>query len=58
MIDELSVLLEKFPGAANRMRCFMHILNLVAKSILKQFNLPKAKTGKALSAAMEVIPGT
>ena len=55
MIDELSVLLEKFPGAANQTRCFTHILNLVAKSILKQFDLPKAKAGEALSAAMEAL---
>ena len=31
--------------------------NLVAKSILKQFNLPKAKAGEALSTAMEVLSG-
>ena len=55
MIDELSVLLEEFPGAANRTRCFTHVLNLVAKSILKQFDLPKAKAGEALSAAMEAL---
>ena len=55
MIDELSVLLEEFPGAANRTRCFTHILNLVAKSILKQFDLPKAKAGEALSTAMEAL---
>jgi len=55
MIDKLSVLLEEFPGAANRTRYFTHILNLVAKSSLKQFDLPKAKAGKALSAAMEAL---
>ncbi|KAF8811403.1 hypothetical protein BYT27DRAFT_7089557, partial [Phlegmacium glaucopus] len=37
------------------MRCFTHILNLVAKSILKQFDLPKAKAGEALSAAVEAL---
>jgi hypothetical protein len=55
MIDELSVLLEEFPGAANRTRCFTHILNLVAKSILKQFDLPKAKAGETLTAAMKAL---
>ena len=55
MIDELSGLLESFPGAANRTWCFTHILNLVAKSILKQFDLPKAKASEALSAAMEAL---
>ena len=29
----------------------MHILNLVAKSILKQFDLPKAKADEVLDAA-------
>jgi hypothetical protein len=43
MIDHLSVLLDKFPGAANRTRCFTHILNLVAKCIMKQFDIPKKK---------------
>ena len=51
MTDELSVLLEEFPGSANRTRCFTHILNLVAKSILKQFDVPKKKAGEALDAA-------
>jgi len=43
MIDELELLLEDFPGAANRARCFTHILNLVVKSIMKQFDLPQVK---------------
>jgi hypothetical protein len=34
MIEHLSTLVENFPGAANQTRCFTHILNLVAKSIL------------------------
>ena len=55
MIDELAVLLEDFPGAPNRTRCFTHILNLVAKSVLKQFDLPKAKAGEALTAAAQAL---
>ena len=43
MIDELELLLEDFPGTANRARCFTHILNLVVKSIMKQFDLPQVK---------------
>ena len=46
MTDELSVLLEEFPGSVNRTHCFTHILNLVAKSILKQFDVPKTKAGE------------
>jgi hypothetical protein len=55
MVDELESLLESFPGAANRTRCFTHILNLVAKSILRQFDVPKAKAGEALDAAASAL---
>lgn len=41
MIDHLATLVENFPGAANQTRCFTHILNLVAKSVLHQFDMPK-----------------
>ena len=43
MIESLADLLPDFPGAANRTRCFTHILNLVAKCIMKQFDSPKSK---------------
>jgi TATA-binding protein-associated factor Taf7 len=43
MIQELANLIDDFPGPANQTRCFLHILNLVVKSILQQFDLPKAK---------------
>ena len=55
MIDKLGVMLEDFPGAPNRTRCFTHILNLVAKSVMKQFDLPKAKAGQALTAAAQAL---
>jgi len=55
MIDELAKLLEEFPGAANCTHCFTHILNLVAKSIMKQFNLLKAKAGEVLDAAVQAL---
>ncbi|KAF8219771.1 hypothetical protein L208DRAFT_1337857 [Tricholoma matsutake] len=43
MIEELTNLLDNFPGPANQTRCFLHILNLVVKSIIQQFDLPKSK---------------
>jgi hypothetical protein len=46
MIDKLSDLVTEFPGAANHTRCFLHVLNLVVKSIIKQFDLPKKQKGK------------
>jgi hypothetical protein len=47
MIEELANLLDNFPGAANQTRCFTHILNLVVKSILAQFELPKSQANIA-----------
>ncbi len=41
MIDILADLVVAFPGAANRTRCFTHILNLVVKMMLHQFDVPK-----------------
>jgi hypothetical protein len=41
----MATLLQTFPGAANRTRCFTHILNLVAKCTMKQFDAPKKKKG-------------
>ena len=39
MIDELENRLMDFPGVSNRARCFTHILNLVVKSIMHQFDV-------------------
>ena len=46
MVKTLEVLIDDFPGAANQTSCFLHILNLVVKSILKQFDLLKSKEKK------------
>ena len=57
MIEELANLLDNFPGAANQMHCFTHILNLVVKSILTQFELLKDKANipdKILNMAEEL----
>src|SRR6266481_4755245 len=51
MIDELLNLLPNFPGAPNRCCCFLHIVNLVAKSVLKQFNVPDDRANAALNQA-------
>ena len=40
MITHLAKIVEGFPGSANRTRCFAHILNLVAKCIMRQFDRP------------------
>ena len=51
MIEHLAILIDSFPSAANQTQCFTHILNLIAKSILCQFEAPKAKGGKVLDDA-------
>ncbi|KAF8812016.1 hypothetical protein BYT27DRAFT_7070339, partial [Phlegmacium glaucopus] len=51
MIEHLAVLIHMFPGAANHTQCFAHILNLVAKSVPRQFEAPKAKGEKAMDDA-------
>jgi len=55
MIEELADLLRDFPGEANWTRCFTHILNLVAKSIIKQFDVPKAHADKVLDDAAKEL---
>jgi len=56
MIAKLANLLDDFPGPANQMQCFTHILNLVVKSIIRQFDLPKSKGDKILDdAAKELL---
>jgi len=54
MIEELASLIDNFPGAANHMCCFLHIINLVAKSVLRQFEL-KAKVDNSLSEAARAL---
>jgi hypothetical protein len=55
MIDELATSLNDFSRPANRTRCFTHILNLVVKSILQQFDVPKVKRHEIVDAATEEL---
>ena len=43
MIQYLGNTLDEFHGPANQARCFVHTVNLIAKSILKPFETCKAK---------------
>ena len=45
MFDQLELLIDNFPGPANQTRCFLHILSIMAKSIIKQFDILKTKNG-------------
>jgi hypothetical protein len=44
MIEKLERRLEDFPGASNRARCFTHILNLVVKTIMHQFDVSSTRS--------------
>lgn len=55
MIEHLATLIKTFPGAANQTHCFTHILNLVAKSVLRQFEAPKSKGRDVLDDAVRKL---
>jgi hypothetical protein len=41
MIEALSNIIPAFAGPASQTRCFLHIVNLIAKSLLRQFDAMK-----------------
>src|SRR6266481_3801997 len=55
MVEELAMRVTEFPGQANHTCCFAHIINLVAKSLLKQFDLPENKAESAVSSTQEEL---
>ena len=57
MIDKLVNLLPSFPGKPNQTCCFLHIINLMAKSIIRQFDITKGKADNSenLNDALYVL---
>lgn len=55
MISELGEILDEFPGASNQTRCFAHTINISAKAVLKQFDIPKKVDGKVLDEAARAL---
>lgn len=51
MINKLSDLIPSYPGDASRARCFNHVIALVAKSVVRQFDVPKGQAGAVLDEA-------
>ena len=41
MIDRLSVLAPEFAGKAAHTQCFLHIMNLISKTLIRQFDIKK-----------------
>jgi hypothetical protein len=40
MVASLAAELDNFPGEANMTRCFLHIVNLIAKTLIRVFDIP------------------
>jgi hypothetical protein len=55
MINELAIQLNNFPGSASRVWCFAHILNLVVKSIMCQFDVSDKKKGDVADDATQEL---
>lgn len=55
MIEALVEIIARFPGQKNRVRCFAHIINLVVKIILRQFDSRVKKTKGSSGELAEAI---
>ena len=55
MIKHIGNLLGNFPGPANQTRCFVHTVNLIAKSILKPFDAQKSKNMQVFEDALAEV---
>jgi hypothetical protein len=51
MVRQLERLIDEFKGQESQTRCFTHILNLIAKSIIRQFDVPKAQYNRVFDEA-------
>lgn len=49
MIDTLGLNVPTFEGSIGHVRCFAHVVNLVAKSMLRQFDVPKAQATQEIA---------
>ena len=54
MVNELETLLPSF-STVNHTRCFLHVNNLVARTLAKQFDAPKQTAGQDLDEENDVL---
>ncbi|KAG6852412.1 hypothetical protein C0991_012279 [Blastosporella zonata] len=47
MIEKMGEALTEFQGDCSQVRCFAHVVNLVAKSVIAQFDLPHKNANSA-----------
>jgi hypothetical protein len=55
MVRELSMMIPTFGGTASHTRCFLHTVNLVAKSLIREFDVNKKEGEEALADDAELI---
>jgi hypothetical protein len=55
MVATLPEKVPAFAGSASHVRCFNHVINLTAHSVVSQFDVPKAKADGALAAAEQAL---
>lgn len=55
MVDAIADALESFSGEVNHTQCFAHTVNLVAKTVLHQFDVDPSKTAGALDEAEQAL---
>lgn len=48
MVDDLKALVPTFGGSTSHIRCFLHTVNLVAKSLIREFDVTKKDADRAL----------
>jgi hypothetical protein len=53
MIRELAVKVLEFGGTSTHTRCFLHTVNLVAKSLIREFDITKRDADEALADGSE-----
>jgi len=51
MVDKLAMLIPEFEGEASHTRCFLHTINLVAKSLIREFDVSKKDAEQAWEEA-------
>ena len=55
MIEKLSKLVPNYLGKETHIHCFLRVLNLVAKAVIKMFDVPKGKNPNEMSDAKSFL---
>ncbi|KAG2055696.1 hypothetical protein BDR06DRAFT_882096, partial [Suillus hirtellus] len=53
MTAKLEALVAHFGGESIQTHCFLHVVNLIAKSFIKEFDLPDKEVKEVLSSTEE-----